>query len=200
MMKKLIAAILMTLALVVTANAQSVQRPVPQFVESLSDADYATWAQWQNRQAERRGKELSAASTTPRYNYAIRVESSTASRGGAFTQSRANSTRGRGMSNRSGRSGSVATQFMSRSDSVTMARTMRYNNLDYVGPGPVTIYNPWVRAKGGKGTPEWDRIFVPVKEGTMTLSEVMDRLSGPHNQEKVFTLFISDYFSEPNVK
>ena len=199
-MKKLIASVLITLALVVTADAQSVQRPVPQFVESLSDADYATWAHWQNRQAMRRGKELSAASTTPRYNDAVRVESSTASRGSAFTRSRANSARGGTASSHTTRSGSAATQFGRRSASVTTARRIRYNNPDYAGPGPVVTYNPWVRATGGKGTPDWDRIFVPVKEGTMTVSEVMDRLSGPYNREKIFKLFISDYFSESEVQ
>jgi hypothetical protein len=199
-MKKLIASVLMTLALVVTANAQSVQRPVPQFVESLSDADYATWAQWQNRQAERRSKELSAASITPRYNHALRVESSGSSRGSAFTRSRANSARGGTASNHTTRNGSAATQFRRRDESATTAYSIRYNNPDYVGPGPVTIYNPWARTKDGKGTPDWDRIFVPVKEGTMTVSEVMDRLSGPYSQEKIFKLFISDYFSESEVQ
>jgi hypothetical protein len=83
---------------------------------------------------------------------------------------------------------------------VTTARKIRYNNPDYAGPGPVVTYNPWVRITDGKGTPDWDRIFVPVKEGTMTVSEVMDRLSGPYSQERIFKLFISDYFSEPEVK
>lgn len=199
-MKKLLASILVVFALVATANAQSAQRPVPQFIESLSDADYATWAQWQNRQSERRSREVSEGLTEPRYNNALRTESSTIGSGGAFTQSQANSIRRGGASSRTARGRSSFTQFRRRTDTVTTARTMRYANPSYTGPGPLTTYNPWVRPKGGKGTPDWDRIFVPVKEGTMTVSEVMDRLSGPYSQEKIFTLFIRDYFSEPEVK
>ena len=198
-MMKLIASILVVFALVATANAQSAMRPVPQFIESLSDADYAIWARWQNRQAERRSKEVSANSATPRYQHGVRLETSQSSSSAASVRSSVRSSRGAG-SARGGRSGLTTMRGQSLTTSVTTATPTRYLNPDYAGPGPLTTYNPWTRVKGGKGTPDWDRIFVPVKEGTMTVSEVMDRLSGPYSQEKVFKLFISDYFSEPEVK
>jgi hypothetical protein len=78
---------------------------------------------------------------------------------------------------------------------VTTERTVRTLNPDYVGPGASVVYNPWARPEGGIGTPKWERIFVPVKEGTMTLQEILDRLNGPIDPEEVFTIFMRDYFS-----
>jgi hypothetical protein len=189
-MRKLLTAILITLALVATANAQDVKRPVPQFVESLSDADYATWVQWQNRQAERRAEEKSKWPAEPRHDYATQVERRGVMGGMAATRSRTNFNEG----------GRAVTRFRGGAASITTSRTVRYVNPNYTGPGPITIYNPWVRVKDGKGTPDWDNIFVPAKEGTMTVSELMDTLKGPLSAEKVFANAVSEYFSESEVK
>lgn len=198
-MRKLLASILIVLALAVTASAQTAQRPLPQFVESLSDADYATWVQWQNRQAERRSAEKSDALTEPRYDYARRVESQRGTQGRAYTRTQGSTFNG-GRTGHSQQRRGATVMLDRRTTSVATARIVRLNNPNYVGPGTLTTYNPWVRLKGGKGTPDWDNIFVPTKEGTRTVSEFMDTLTGPHSAERVFTILISEYFSEAEVK
>jgi len=70
---------------------------------------------------------------------------------------------------------------------------MRYLNPDYVGPRPLVVYNPWVRSQGNLGTPDWANLFVPCKEGTITMEEVLDLLVGPQNPERVFKTMMEGY-------
>lgn len=209
-MKKTIASILGIIILAtigITVEAQTVPRPLPQVIQNLSDEDYAIWAQWQNQQASRRAEEIEDDTGWLRYNYADRVTSSSYSRGSATTRmsgttnatNNSSSRSGKGWSSRSGsrsatRRGSASTNTNRFGGTTVTSHKVRYLNPDYIGSGTVTAYNPWVRFTGGLGAPDWGVIFVPCKKGTVTMQEVLDRLVGPQNPERVFRLMMGDYF------
>jgi hypothetical protein len=68
----------------------------------------------------------------------------------------------------------------------------RYVNPAYTPPGPVTIHNPYARfANPVDREPRWDKIFVPSKSGTMTVSEAQDKLGSPVPAELLFSVLMS---------
>ncbi len=175
---RIIISFLVIVALAASAYGQGVDRPTPKTIATLSDADYIIWAQWQNRQTDRRAAQVSADSTTPRHNYADRVTSSGYTRGVLIPP----------------RDYLPAFRYgESRGETMTAYR-IRYPNPDYIGPGTATYYNPWVRAGGGKGTPTWDTIFVPCNKGTITMQEVLDMLPGPADPEVIYHIMLGGYF------
>lgn len=211
-MKKTIVSILgivILVAISITAEAQTVVRPLPLLIQNLSDEDYAIWAQWQNQQASRRSEVLAEDTDWTKYNYADRVVSNSFSRSNATMRTSATSNSannsssrsGPGWSNRSGsrsasRNGSASANVNRFGGTAITSYRVRYLNPDYVGPGPVSAYNPWVRPEGGLGTPDWKNIFVPCKKGTVTMQEALDRLTGPQNPEKVFEILMGDFISD----
>lgn len=187
----------------ITVEAQTVVRALPQLIQNLSDKDYAIWAQWQNRQAIRRVVEIADDIDWMRYNYADRVISNSFSRGNttARTSNSSNSvsnssTRGksRSGSRSTTRNGYANTNFNRFGSTAITSYQTRYLNSDYAGAGVISIYNPLIQPKGGLGTPDWANLFVPCKKGTITMQEVLDRLIGPQNPEKVFKIMLGDYF------
>ncbi len=201
-MRKIVS-ILATLILVTTGTIATAQvpRPVPQTIQNLTDSDYANWAQWQNRQAVRRAEEDAKRTRWDKYDYANRIVSSNSSRGDASTRmsgtSNSTTRSGKRWSSRSAtRRGGSSTNFNRSGGTTITSYQVRYYNTDYVGPGASSFYNPWVRYVKGRGTPDWKVIFVPCKEGTTTMQEVLDRLVGPQNPEKVFEIMLKGYFDE----
>ena len=211
-MRKTIASILWIVILAtvsITVEAQTVTRTLPRVIQNLSDEDYAVWAEWQNRQASRRAKEIEDDTGWLKYNYADRVTSNSYSRGSATMRmygttnatSNSSSRSGKGWSSRSGsrsatRRGYASTNTNRYGGTTITSHKVRYLNPDYVGSGAVTAYNPFVRSTGGLGTPDWANIFVPCKKGTTTMQEVLDRMVGPRNPERVFKIMMEGYFSE----
>ena len=175
---RIIISFLVIVALAASAYGQGVARPVPKTITALSDADYAIWAQWQNRQTDRRVAEVSANSTIPRHNYADRVTSSGYTRGILIPPRDYLPTFRYGES---------------RGETMTASK-VRYPNPDYIGPGVITHYNPWVRPGEGKGTPAWDTIFVPCRVGTITMQEVLDILGGPADPEVICRIMFEGHF------
>ena len=192
-MKKTIVSILgiaILAAIGITAEAQSISRPLPRVIQNLSDEDYAVWAQWQNRQANLRADEGGDRSWD-KYNYATRVTRDSYSHGSASRQS--SSTSRKNSSTASTRNGNAHTNVRRRGGMTVTKRQVRFVNPDYVGPRPLEVYNPWVRSKGNLGSPDWPNLFVPCKEGTTTMQEVLDRLIGPQNPERVFKTMMEGY-------
>jgi hypothetical protein len=191
-MRKIIS-ILATLILVATETIATAQvpHPVPQTIQNLTDSDYALWARWQNRQAVRRAGEEAKRTRWDKYDYTSRVVSNSFSRGSVGAR---NSSTSRSSSNLSTRRGSSSANFNRSGGTTITSHKMRYLNPEYVGPSASVFYNPWIRYGNGKGTPDWKTIFVPCREGTITMQEVLDQLVGPQNPEKVFGIMIGGYF------
>lgn len=204
-MRKTILAILIILTSTL-ASAQTVERPVPKLIQNLSDEDYAIWAQWQNRQATRRAEVEGAKTQWDRYDYADRIVSNSFNRGSTSVRSsgsaRTNSTSRPGNAGQTSRSGSRSMtrnsqgQTDQNSGTTIISDQVRRLNPDYAGPGATVTYNPYVRPEGGLGTPDWATLFIPCKEGTITMQEVLDRLTGPQRPEKVFKIMMEGYFGE----
>ena len=202
-MRKTIIALIILLASTV-ASAQTVERPLPKLIQNLSDEDYAIWAQWQNRQAVLRAEAEDVKTEWDRYSYANRVVSNSFSNGNVSARvsgnSRSNSTSRPGSAGKSHRSGSRNTTRNSQANTRQASGTtiisdqVRVRNPDYVGPGATVTYNPYVRPEGGLGPPDWASLFIPCKEGTITMQEVLDRLIGPQRPEKVFETMMEGYF------
>ena len=68
----MIRSLLIVLAMLIGTTAYA-QEGLPKFVQGLSDAEYATWAAWQNRQAKLRATEESENSDEEPYIYAVRT-------------------------------------------------------------------------------------------------------------------------------
>lgn len=197
-----------TLAIIIgitsTVSGQTVERPLPKLIQSLSDEDYAVWAAWQNRQATRRAEAEDTKTKWDRYTYAGRVTSNSFSNGSANVRTsgtaRTNSTSRPGNAGQTNRSGSRSMSRNSQANTNQKGGTtvitdqVRVHNPDYVGPGAVQMYNPYVRPTGGLGSPDWATLFIPCKEGTITMQEVLDRLVGPQRPEKVFETMMEGYF------
>jgi hypothetical protein len=202
-MRKTILAILIILTSTV-ASGQTVDRPLPKLIQNLSDEDYAIWAQWQNRQAVRRAEAEDARTQWDRYTYADRVVSNSFSNGSATVRAsgtaRSNATTRPGSAGKTQRSGSRSMTRNSQantnqaSGTTVISDQVRVRNPAYVGPGATVTYNPYVRSKGGLGAPDWATLFIPCKEGTITMQEVLDRLTGPQRPEKVFETMMEGYF------
>lgn len=198
-----------TLAIVIgmstgVTNAQMVNRALPKLIQNLSDEDYAMWAEWQNRQASRRAEAESVKTQWDKYDYADRIVSNSFNRGNTSVRTsgsaRSNSTTRPGNAGQTSRSGSRSMtrssqgQTNQNSGTTIISDQVRRLNPNYVGPGVTVIYNPYVRYEGGLGAPDWATIFVPCKEGTITMQEVLDRLTGPQRPEKVFKIMMEGYF------
>jgi hypothetical protein len=203
-MRKTIVIILAILLTSTVVNGQTVARPLPKLIQNLSDEDYAIWAEWQNRQATRRAEVEDTKTKWDRYTYAGRVVSNSFNRG-----STSMSTSGTARTNTTTRPGSAGKTHRTGSRSMTRSRQGRTNqangstvitdqvrrlNPDYAGPGATLMYNPYVRPEGGLGGPDWTTLFIPCKEGTITMQEVLDRLTGPQRPEKVFETMMEGYF------
>jgi hypothetical protein len=193
--------IIFAIAILVTsvANGQ-ITRSLPQVIQNLSNENYVIWAGWQNRQAARRAEEILADTAWNKFNYVKQLTSNSFSRGSSLTQTGSNSRSatlsGRGWSDSSGsRNGYESTNFNSRDGTVITSRQVRYRNPDYVGAGTVMTYNPWVRLRSGIGSPDWDNLFVPCEDGTLTMQEALNQL-GPRNPEQVFKIFMGGYFGD----
>lgn len=130
------------------------QEGLPKFVQSLSSADYATWAAWQNRQARLRTAEELEDSIEEPYITSVRITSL----------------------------------------GVVETLPHRYINLAYRPPGSVTINNPYARFVKNVGTPNWYKLFVPCKTGTMTVAEALEGARGPVSAERLFSEIMSDWF------
>lgn len=203
-MRKTIVIILAILLTSTIVSAQTVDRPLPKLIQNLSDEDYAIWAQWQNRQATRRAEKENAETRWDKYDYADRVVSNSFSDGKATVRSsgtaRSNSTTRPGNTGQAQRSGSRSmtrnsqANINQRGGTTIVSDQVRVRNPDYVGPGATLTYNPYVRSEGGLGPPDWAALFVPCKEGTITMQEVLDRLTGPQRPEKVFKIMMEGYF------
>lgn len=198
-----------TLAIIIgistgVTNAQTVNRPLPKLIQNLSDEDYATWAEWQNRQAARRAEAEDAETRWGKYDYADRIVSNSFNHGDASVQisgtARSNSTTRPGNVGQTRRTGSRSMTRNSQastnqySGTTVISDQVRVRNPDYVGPGATVTYNPYVRYEGGLGGPDWATLFIPCKEGTITMQEVLDRLTGPQRPERVFKIMMEGYF------
>jgi hypothetical protein len=204
-MRKTILAILIILTSTV-ASAQTVARPLPKLIQNLSDEDYIIWAQWQNRQSVRRAEVEDARTRWDKYDYANRIVSNSFNYGNVNVQTsgtvRSNSSTRPGNAGQTRRTGSRSMTRDSqastnqRSGTTVISDQVRRLNPNYAGPGGTLTYNPYVRPKGGLGAPDWAILFVPCKEGTITMQEVLDRLTGPQRPEKVFKIMMEGYFDE----
>lgn len=180
---------LIVLAILVGTTAYA-QEGVPKFVQGLSSEDYAVWAAWQNRQAKLRAAEESEAAEEP-YIYAVRTTSSV--NGGVTAALNLLNRTNRGKRNSA--TWSTATNNMStRCFTVVETTRRRYVNPDYRPPGSVTIHNPYARFKNNVGTPIWDKLFVPCKTGTMTVTEALKAAHAPVSAERLFSEVMSDWF------
>jgi hypothetical protein len=191
----------------ITVTDGPARRPLPKFVAELSREDYAVWAEWQNRQAGLRAEREAKYSYERPYITVNRTAVN--SSGGRSSTMRANGTTTRNLSSRgysknghSRRSqSSTTTRNMSanrnsRNWNSTTAETYphRYVNPAYVPSGPVTVYSPYVKPEGGVGEPDWDNLFVPCEEGTMTLTEALDECRGPASPEKLYRNLLKEWF------
>ncbi len=189
----MIRSLLIVLAMLV-GTATCAQDALPKFVQNLSDMDYATWATWQNRQADLRAAEEREDSYEEPYVYSVKT--STAVNGGVASSLRQLS--------KTNRSNDIATRraviIHEQSDWRNIASEtgqQRYTNPDYVPPGPVTIHNPYARfASPVDRAPSWDKIFVPCKSGTMTVSEALDKLGSPAPAELLFSVLMTQALSK----
>lgn len=175
-------------ALILLVTTTTYAQTLPKLIQNLSDENYAIWANWQNRQIVRRAETIVSP---PQYNYADRIVSDSFSRG--ITQmsghSRSRSRPGSRFTNRN-----RDTNFNRRNKTSVTTYQRRYINPDYSGPGSILFYNPYARLEGGLGSPDWSNLFVPCKEGTVTMQEALDHLVGPQNPEKVFKIMMEGYF------
>jgi hypothetical protein len=187
----MIRSLLIVLAMLV-GTITCAQEGLPKFVQNLSAAEYATWAAWQNRQAKLRATEESENSDEEQYIYAIRTTSS-ASGGVTAGLNRLNKTNWsrRGGTTRATATNNVAT--WRNAEVETMPQ--RYSNPAYKPPGSVTFHNPYARFVKNRGTPNWNKLFVPCKTGTMTVAEALDNINGPVPAEEVFNVLMSAWLT-----
>ena len=181
---------LIVLAMLIGTTACA-QEGLPEFVQSLSSEDYAIWAAWQNHQAKLRAAEESENSYEEPFIYSVRTTSSV---NGGITAAlnRMNRTR---RSKRSSTTWSTAMNNVSTWRDATVETTpRRYANPAYRPPGSVTIHNPYARFADNVGTPNWDKLFVPCKTGTMTVAEALETARGPVSAERLFSEVMSDWF------
>lgn len=152
-------------------------RPLPKFVQSLSDSDFKAWASWQNEQARLRKSENHDYRNLPDNRMSRTIVDSDG------PMMRGNYANRRGSFNR-----------MNEGRIVIESGSVRYFNPDYVGPGPLVQFNPFVKYEGGTGEPDWSNLFVPCENGTMTVTEAINKLRGPMPAEELFTKLMTPYF------
>lgn len=184
----MIRCLLIVLAMLVGTTVCA-QEGVPKFVQNLSSEDYATWAAWQNRQAKLRAAEESEESVEKPYITSVRTTSSI-SGGVTAALNRLNKTSRskRGSTTRAAATNNVDTWRNATVETIPH----RYVNPAYRPPGPLTIHNPYARfVNPVNRTPNWDKIFVPCKSGTMTVSEAMDKLGSLMPAELLFSVLMT---------
>jgi len=182
-------------------------RPLPVFVQNLSDEDYARWAGWQNDQALLRAEDDAFYSFERPYIETMRTivkatsgSHSATKASGTTTQN--SSSRGyskNGYSQRNNNSTTTRNMSSNRSNrawGTTTAETIpqRYINSAYVPTGAVTVYNPFVKLEKGVGIPDWNNLFVPCEEGAMTLTEALNSCHGPMSTEKLYRTLFEGWF------
>jgi hypothetical protein len=194
-------------AQIVVTDGATAPRALPKFVQELSPKDYETWARWQNRQAVLRAQEESANSLELPY---LSVDKTVVnSRGGSSAHIRTGSTTERNMSSRSVRGGNTTNRsgnttttrrgYVGRSatswgNATAFTYPHRYNNPAYVPAGPLTAFNPFVKPANIEGEPDWNAFYLPCDEGTMTVQELLDNMRGPMDPERLYRLFLQDWF------
>jgi len=187
----MIRSLLIVLAMLVGTTACA-QDALPQFVMALSDADYARWAAWQNRQSKLRAAEEAENSYEEPYVYSSKTATSV---DGGLTAAilRLDKAR-RSKSGSTRRAATTRTQSDWRNIE-TETWQQRYVNPDYTPPGAVTIHNPYARfAKPVEGrVPNWDKLFVPCPDGTMTVTEALAKFPAPVSPEKFYSLIMSEW-------
>lgn len=170
-MKRLIFA-LMALICIRPAGAQIIveppaMRPLPTAVQNLSDEEYAAWAIWQNALTRRRVDGY----------YGVRWLTSPASE--VTTSLRGSATRSTYGTYGKGRRSGFTVNNYSRCGTINRRDYLNYYvNPDYVGPGPATYYNPFVRVEAGLGTPDYENLFIQTDEGPITIADFI-RAEGP---------------------
>lgn len=186
----MIRSFLIVLAMLIGTTACA-QAGLPKFVQSLSSEDYAIWAAWQSRQAKLRTAEESENSCEEPFVYSVRTTSSV-NGGVTAALNRMNRVK-RGK--RSSTTRSTATNNLSTWRNAAVETVPhRYVNPAYRPPGSVTIHNPYARFVSNVGTPNWDKLFVPCKTGTMTVSEALEAARGPVSAERLFSELMSKWF------
>jgi len=146
---------------------------LPEYVQSLSDDNYRDWALWQNEQARLHIK----SDWEPKYFYGIGVKFSN-----DFGRSSNNFGRN---SNNFGRRNS--------SQSYETYQTQYINN-NYIGPGPMTVLNPFCRFLSYEGTPNWNELFVYNNDEICTLMEAKIKLKSTLSFEELYRQLMSPYF------
>ncbi len=161
-----------------TISVGAVMRPLPKFVQGLTDAQYKYWAEWQNRQAE--AKRIRGRSNVPElpYDSVQRTTTTVMGEGTALGRRRGGSVRG-------GAFAAIAT---------TDEGSVDFLNPRYVPTPGAVIFNPFARVKGGGGSPDWDSLFMPFEGEVMTVSEALDKFSGPVNPEALFAECMKEFF------
>lgn len=162
-----------------TISVGPVMRPVPKFVQSLTDAQYKCWAAWQNRQAE--AKRANAQLSMPEKPYTT-VQRTISTITGVNS--------GLGRLRHSGRGG------MFDVTATTEKGPYTYANPQYAPMPGAIILNPFARVRGGVGSPDWGSLFMPFEGEVMTVSEAMDKFGGPVNPEALFAEGMKPYFPE----
>jgi len=134
--------------------------PLPKFVQTLSDDDFAVWATWQNLQASNN----KSNSFEPMHLRGQRTSTS-------IYVDRVGNRRGSNTIN---------------GLTISEAMPTMYVNPDYTGPGPLTVYNPFCRSVEGDGTPNWSELYVPFDGGVCNMVQAM-RVTGRRDAERLYS-------------
>lgn len=202
------------LAQTITVTDGLIMHPLPKFVQELSNEDYVVWANWQNAQAEKWAADPATVNYEQPYISGIRTVISasgsvnTAARSGTSSTSRS-STFGASKGGRFTIGGNTAnsrtanSSGFKRSNGLTTIEQIptRYRNSEYMPP-PSIIYNPYAKATGGVGQPDWNSLYVPCKKikpldpEVMTVQEALNKHGGPIDPEKLFTELMQPFFQK----
>lgn len=182
--------------LVTVANAQDIivstsegpaARPLPQYVQGLSDADYAQWARWQNATAER-ASESNSRSQSP-YLTGIQTTTTMTSRNSGWAQ-------------RGNRYGEAQVQGRTSGNARSLTLPVRVRNPGYQTKA-LTVYNPFCRPKANPNLePDWDNLYCIKKSGRFshrvvsvaTLADDPDFVPLP--LEALFEFQMTPYFGD----
>lgn len=145
---------------------------LPKFVQSLTPESYGAWASWQNEQARLHKK----AGWEPQYIQGVGSKTT------VNTDLIGNRGRWGGDANANFSGLSISESFPTR-----------FVNPDYVGPGPLTVYNPYARFTENTGAVDWAEIYVITKDGVMSMTKAMSKYA-PMPPEELFRQLMTPYF------
>jgi hypothetical protein len=123
--------------IVIHTTESEAARPLPKYVQNLSDADYAQWARWQNAMAEKASEDFSWRQQPYLQGIQTVVTMNGASNGNVSSYSERGDRGTYGGSQMYGRTSGSAT---------SLTLPVRVRNPDY-RTKPVRIYNPFCRPK-----------------------------------------------------